>query len=157
VPLTFYTSLIILLNFPLYIPNSFSNLISLHFSNHFLLFSSPTGSISERMSYRGVPQDISLNHILFNVYLKSICQSLASLNHCLLLYTGDIALFCFNKSLDRSVDTLNDALHYLSIAFTSSFFTMSSGKNHFIINVIHVNRVKNLHPFFLIINLFNWT
>jgi len=117
----------------LQIPYSVCNFISSLFFQRFLKFSSPSGIISDRSTYRGLPQGSCLSPLLFNIYMSPICLSLDSPDFRVLLYADDIVLFSSNKSLELSAFTLNNALKQLSISLTTSFFTIAPEKSHFMI------------------------
>ena len=115
----------------LHIPNSVCNFISSLFFQRYLQFSSPSGIISDRSTYRGLPQGSCLSPLLFNVYMSPICLSLDSLEFQVLLYADDIVLFSSNKSLEISSFTLNNALKQLSTSLSTAFFTIAPEKSHF--------------------------
>ncbi|KAL4103296.1 hypothetical protein QTP88_018673 [Uroleucon formosanum] len=117
----------------LQIPYSVCNFISSLFFQRFLQFSSPSGLILDRSTYRGLPQGSCLSPLLFNIYMSPICLSLASPEFQVLLYADDIVLFSSNKSLELSTLTLNNALKQLSISLNTAFFTIAPEKSHFMI------------------------
>jgi hypothetical protein len=59
------------------------------------------------------------------------------------MYADDIVIFSSNKSLERSIDTLNYALNSLSTLLSASFFTIAPEKSNF---MVFTRRQLSVHP-----------
>lgn len=80
------------------IPHALCNYISSLFSQRFITFTSPSGIISEKLTYRDLSQGSCLNSLLFKIYMSFICHSLTSPNFQIILYADDIVLFSNKNS-----------------------------------------------------------
>jgi len=93
----------------LQIPNSVCNFLSLLFSPQSPTFSF-SGTFANRLTYISLPQAAlsCLCPLLFNVYISMVSLFFTSPDFQLSFYADDIVLISSNKSLDRTIFSLND-------------------------------------------------
>lgn len=117
------------LNLPLQLCKFISGL----FYKRFLHFISPFGSKCMLTAYRGLLRDNVFSSILFNLYMNQIFykHTFPAIN--IFVYVDNIIIYISHKSLDLSIELLNNALANVSVALNDMCFKVALNKGKFMV------------------------